>query len=147
MTRRLEVNSEDDLGQIAQAVNTFIGNLQTMMLDVAQASNQISDNIELLKAQTQSNEGVLSAHAMETTQVVTAMTEMSSTADSVAESASKTAEFTKTTNDEAVQSKRVVDSSVRSVADLVVEVEAMATSIQAMNEDSQKNRLSADSHW
>ncbi|WP_039959139.1 methyl-accepting chemotaxis protein [Vibrio sinaloensis] len=138
LTRRLEVNSEDDLGQIAQAVNTFIGNLQTMMLDVAQASNQISDNIELLKAQTQSNEGVLSAHAMETTQVVTAMTEMSSTADSVAESASKTAEFTKTTNDEAVQSKRVVDSSVRSVADLVVEVEAMATSIQAMNEDSQK---------
>lgn len=138
LTRRLEVNSEDDLGQIAQAVNTFIGNLQTMMLDVAQASSQISDNIELLKAQTQSNEGVLSAHAMETTQVVTAMTEMSSTADSVAESASQTAEFTKTTNDEAVQSKRVVDSSVRSVADLVVEVEAMATSIQAMNEDSQK---------
>ena len=138
LTRRLEVNSEDDLGQIAQAVNTFIGNLQTMMLDVAHASSQISDNIELLKAQTQSNEGVLSAHAMETTQVVTAMTEMSSTADSVAESASQTAEFTKTTNDEAVQSKRVVDSSVRSVADLVVEVEAMATSIQAMNEDSQK---------
>jgi methyl-accepting chemotaxis protein len=138
LTRRLDVKSEDDLGQIAAAVNTFIGNLQSMMLEVANASQHISNNIELLKEQTQSNEVVLNSHSMETTQVVTAMTEMSSTADSVAQSASQTAEFTKTTNDEAEQSKRVVVSAVQSVADLIDEVEAMANSIQSMNEDSQK---------
>ena len=75
---------------------------------------------------------------METTQVVTAMNEMSSTAESVAQSASQTAEFTRVTNDEAEQSKLVVASAVRSVADLIEEVESMAKSIQAMNEDSQK---------
>ncbi|KAB0287650.1 methyl-accepting chemotaxis protein [Vibrio sp. THAF190c] len=138
LTRRLEVHSQDDLGQIAQAVNTFISNLQAMMLEVTSASNQISQNIHLLEEQTHNNEAVLTSHAMETTQVVTAMTEMSSTADSVAESASKTAEFTKMTNDEASQSKEVVASAVRSVAELVGEVEAMAQSIQSMNEDSQK---------
>ena len=42
------------------------------------------------------------------------------------------------TNDEAEQSKQVVASAVRSVADLIEEVEAMANSIQSMNEDSQK---------
>ncbi|MCG9584507.1 methyl-accepting chemotaxis protein [Vibrio tubiashii] len=138
LTRRLDVNTQDDLGQIAQAVNTFIGNLQTMMIEVSQSSKHISDNIELLNAQTESNDQVLTSHAMETTQVVTAMNEMSSTAESVAQSASQTAEFTKVTNDEAEQSKQVVASAVRSVADLIEEVEAMANSIQSMNEDSQK---------
>lgn len=138
LTRRLDVNTQDDLGQIAQAVNTFIGNLQTMMIEVSQSSKHISDNIELLNAQTESNDQVLTSHAMETTQVVTAMNEMSSTAESVAQSASQTAEFTKVTNDEAEQSKLVVVSAVRSVADLIEEVEAMANSIQSMNEDSQK---------
>ncbi|ARC92698.1 methyl-accepting chemotaxis protein [Vibrio coralliilyticus] len=138
LTRRLEVKTDDDLGQIAQAVNTFIGNLQSMMLEVSKSSNQISDNIELLKSQTDSNAQVLTSHAMETTQVVKAMNEMSSTAESVAQSASQTAEFTRVTNDEAEQSKLVVASAVRSVADLIEEVESMAKSIQAMNEDSQK---------
>ena len=87
LTRRLDVNTQDDLGQIAQAVNTFIGNLQTMMIEVSQSSKHISDNIELLNAQTESNDQVLTSHAMETTQVVTAMNEMSSTAESVAQSA------------------------------------------------------------
>lgn len=138
LTRRLEVKTQDDLGQIAEAVNSFIGNLQSMMLEVSSSSAHISNNIELLSEQAKDNGKVLSEHAMETTQVVTAMTEMNSTAESVAQSASKTAEFTKVTNDEAEQSKLVVDSAVRSVADLVNEVEAMASSIQSMNEDSQK---------
>ncbi len=138
LTRRLEVNTSDDLGQIAQAVNTFISNLQTMMIEVSQSSQLISNNIRLLKEQSESNEHVLASHAMETTQVVTAMNEMSSTAESVAQSASQTAEFTKATNDEAEQSKLVVASAVRSVADLINEVEAMANSIQSMNADSQR---------
>ncbi|NOH97624.1 methyl-accepting chemotaxis protein [Vibrio sp. 99-70-13A1] len=138
LTRRLEVNTNDDLGEIAQAVNTFIGNLQTMMLDVSKSSKQISNNIEQLTNQTMSNDQVLSSHVMETTQVVAAINEMNSTAESVAQSASQTAGFTQSTNDEAAQSKLVVANSVTSVADLISEVETMAASIQSMNQDSQK---------
>jgi len=138
LTRRLEVNSQDDLGQIAQAVNTFIGNLQNMMLEVSRSTQQISADIEVLKSQAESNDTVLASHAMETSQVVTAINEMSSTADSVAQSASQTAEFTRITSDEAVESKSVVNGAVSSVADLINEVEVMAENIQTMNEDSQK---------
>lgn len=138
LTRRLEVTSQDDLGQIADAVNTFIGNLQSMMLEVSDSSQRISNDIELLRAQSESNDVVLASHAMETNQVVTAINEMSSTADSVSQSASQTAEFTRITSDEAEQSKGVVSGAVTSVADLIHEVEVMAESINTMNEDSQK---------
>jgi methyl-accepting chemotaxis protein len=138
LTRRLDVYTKDDLGQIAEAVNTFIGNLQAMMLEVSQSSEHISEGIEQLKIQTELNDTVLASHSVETDQVVTAVNEMSSTADSVSQSASQSAAFTKNTSDEAEQSKRVVDGAVTSVAALVDEVDAMALNIQAMSDDAQK---------
>jgi methyl-accepting chemotaxis protein len=138
LTQRLAVNSEDDLGQIAEAVNRFVINLQEMMLDISQSTDHISAGIEQLKAQTEHNNSVLISHASETDQVVVAVTEMSSTADSVAQSAAQSATFTQKSADEAHQSKIVVEGAVHSVADLVNEVEAMALNIQTMNEDTQK---------
>lgn len=94
LTQRLEVTSKDDLGQIAEAVNTFIMSLQTIMLDISQSTTHISSGIEQLRSQTEHNNTVLIDHASETDQVVVAVTEMSSTADSVAQSAAQSATFT-----------------------------------------------------
>ncbi len=138
LTRRLDVYTNDDLGQIAEAVNTFIGNLQAMMLEVSQSTEHISDGIAQLKTQTELNNNVLTAHYSETEQVVTAVNEMSSTAESVSQSASQSASYTQRTSEEAEQSKRVVDGAVSSVAALIDEVDSMALNIQAMNDDTQK---------
>ncbi len=138
LTRRLDVNTKDDLGKIAEAVNKFIANLQAMMLEVSQSTEYISEGIEELKAQTEMNNTVLSAHASETDQAVTAVNEMSSAAESVAQSASQSAVFTQDTSAEAEQSKIVVSGAVNSVASLVDEVDSMALSIQTMSEDTQK---------
>ncbi|QUM76789.1 methyl-accepting chemotaxis protein [Moritella sp. 24] len=138
LTRRLDVNSRDDLGQIAESVNAFVSNLQRMMLEISDSTEHISMGIEQLKAQTEQNNAVLIDHASETDQVVVAVTEMSSTADSVAQSAAQSATFTQHSADEAHQSKAVVEGAVHGVADLVNEVEAMALNIQTMNEDTHK---------
>jgi len=138
LTQRLKVTSKDDLGQIAEAVNTFISNLQTIMLEISQSTTHISSGIEQLRTQTEHNNTVLIDHASETDQVVVAVTEMSSTADSVAQSAAQSATFTQKSSDEAHQSKTVVQGAVSGVADLVNEVEAMALNIQTMNEDTHK---------
>jgi len=138
LTQRLEVTSKDDLGQIAEAVNTFIINLQSIMLEISQSTTHISTGIEQLRSQTEHNNTVLIDHASETDQVVVAVTEMSSTADSVAQSAAQSATFTQKSTDEAHQSKNVVEGAVSGVADLVNEVEAMALNIQTMNEDTHK---------
>ncbi|PKH06099.1 methyl-accepting chemotaxis protein [Moritella sp. Urea-trap-13] len=138
LTQRLAVNSNDDLGQIAEAVNRFVINLQDMMLEISQSTDHISSGIEQLRSQTEHNNTVLIDHASETDQVVVAVTEMSSTADSVAQNAAQSATFTQQSADEAHQSKTVVEGAVHGVADLVNEVEAMALNIQTMNEDTHK---------
>ncbi|WP_198436830.1 methyl-accepting chemotaxis protein [Moritella sp. F3] len=138
LTQRLAVTSNDDLGQIAEAVNRFVINLQDMMLEISQSTDHISAGIEQLKSQTEHNNAVLVDHASETDQVVVAVTEMSSTADSVAQNAAQSATFTQQSADEAHKSKAVVEGAVHGVADLVNEVEAMALNIQTMNEDTHK---------
>ncbi|EDM64797.1 hypothetical methyl-accepting chemotaxis protein, partial [Moritella sp. PE36] len=138
LTRRLDVNSRDDLGQIAESVNAFVSNLQRMMLEISKSTEHISMGVEQLKAQTEHNNTVLIEHASETDQVVVAVTEMSSTADSVAQSAAQSAIFTQRSADEAYKSKAVVEGAVHGVADLVNEVDAMALNIQTMNEDTHK---------
>ncbi|WP_017221405.1 methyl-accepting chemotaxis protein [Moritella dasanensis] len=138
LTQRLAVTSNDDLGQIAEAVNRFVINLQDMMLEISQSTDHISSGIEQLRSQTEHNNTVLVDHASETDQVVVAVTEMSSTADSVAQNAAQSATFTQQSADEAHKSKAVVEGAVHGVADLVNEVEAMALNIQTMNEDTHK---------
>lgn len=138
LTQRLEVKGNDDLAQIAEAANKFIASLQNMMLDVSQATVHIAEDIEELKTQAQMNNDVLTAHKSETDQVVTAVTEMNSTSESVAQNASESAQLLTNTNDEATQSKSIVNDAVQSVAALVDEVDTMAESIQQTNEDTQE---------
>ncbi|WFB51021.1 methyl-accepting chemotaxis protein [Vibrio coralliilyticus] len=136
LTRRLRVDSQDDLGQIAEAVNAFITRLQTLMKEVARSTDSISHEIDTLKNQTQHSDRMLASHAHETSQVVTAINELSSTANSVASSASQTAAFTRTTQEQAEQSRDVVGEAVVSVEALVADVASMEAHIQAMSEDS-----------
>jgi methyl-accepting chemotaxis protein len=69
---------------------------------------------------------------------VTAITEMSSTADSVAQSATETASFTRTANENAAKSKLVVAEASTSVLALVDEVERATERVKAMQEDAQR---------
>ncbi|MFT5879916.1 MAG: methyl-accepting chemotaxis protein [Moritella sp.] len=136
LTRRLEVNGQDDLADISQGFNDFVSNLQDMMLQVVNSTSDISSNVEQLSASAQQNEAVLLSHSSETEQVVTAIHEMSATANSVAESVQQSAEIAESTKQEATHSQIVVRNAVNSVASLVDEVDEMAQRIQATNDDA-----------
>ncbi len=138
LTRRVDVQSNDDLGKIAASINLFIDNLQKMMLDVDKANKQIEEESKQLSEQTNSNQSLLMAHSNEAEQIVTAITEMSSTADSVAESAACAAKLTQQANSEAESSKEVVQQAANSVSALVSEVESMSMSISTMSKDTEQ---------
>ncbi|MGF1702123.1 methyl-accepting chemotaxis protein [Photobacterium makurazakiensis] len=138
LTRRLDVYSNDDLGKIAIGINSFIANLQRMMQDVAQSNNEIQKEVVELKTKAESNKSLLNRHTQETEKVVTAINEMSATADSVAQSGIQASEFTQQTNIEAEKSKEVVRVASLSVNALAEEVDGMSSSIQTMSDDFEK---------
>ncbi len=138
LTRRIALKGEDEMDAVGSSVNRFIAYLQEMIADVGQASVVIAEELRQLQQQSRQTNEVLARHANETDQAVTAITEMSSTADSVAQSATETASFTRTANDNAAKSKLVVAEASNSVLALVEEVERATERVKAMQADAER---------
>ncbi|GLO63323.1 methyl-accepting chemotaxis protein [Vibrio sp. MACH09] len=136
LTQRLEVNSDDDLGQIAQGVNAFIENLQKMMLEIEGSTVKLQSDVAALTTQTQNNSEILSQHVVETEQIVAAIEEMNSTAESVAHHAAETAQFTSEASTMSGESLEVVSGAQAKVSSLVAEVEDTASSINNMSDET-----------
>jgi methyl-accepting chemotaxis protein len=138
LTRRIALKGEDEMDAVGRSVNNFIAYLQAMIADVGKATAVIADELRQLQQQSRHTNEVLARHANETDQAVTAITEMSSTADSVAQSATETASFTRTANDNAEKSKLVVAEASSSVLALVDEVARATERVQEMQQDAQR---------
>jgi methyl-accepting chemotaxis protein len=137
LTRRIPINGQDEVDDISQAVNRFLAYLQEMISDLGTSSNQIAEEIDSLRQQSSHSNSILERHANETDQAVTAITEMSSTADAVAQSATETASFTQSANDNATRSRIDVQDASTSVLALVAEVESATVKVQQMQGDAQ----------
>ncbi|WPC73075.1 methyl-accepting chemotaxis protein [Vibrio porteresiae] len=138
LTSRLQVDGNDDLAQISQGFNSFTEQLQQMMLHIAQASQNISSSITQLGQSARDNETQLISHSAETEQVVTAITEMSESAHSVAVNVTESNKLTASANTGARESLAIVNNAVSNVESLVGEVETMSGRIAAMNNDTMK---------
>jgi len=132
LTKRLPVTSRDDLGQISQDINTFIANLQTMVIDITTASNKIGSCIDGLQSLSGENKNVLTQHKSETYQIVTALEEMSTTSSDVARNTSDAVTFTSKTNNQTELSKVAVRDATDTVINLVKNVDDVSNSIVDM---------------
>ena len=138
LTQRLSVTSKDEIGEISTSINRFIEQLQGMFIEVSSSSSKIDTAVSHLSNQSQSNMQMLNAHTIETEQVITAIDEMSATANSIAQSAADAAKLTELTNAYADESKQTVNQAVQSVTALEADVAEMANTISAMNQDTKQ---------
>ncbi|HHF0555257.1 methyl-accepting chemotaxis protein [Vibrio antiquarius] len=136
LTRRLPVESNDDLGQISKGINTFIQRLQEMMLEIAQSSNSISSSIDELQQQTDVNSKLLSNHSTETEQIVTSIEEMSSTANDVALNTSKSSSLTQSANSKVAEIANIVSEAEQSAVEMVSDVDKVSNRIQTINDQT-----------
>lgn len=138
LTQRLAVKNQDDLGEIAGHVNTFIENLQQMMIRIEDSTLKLKGGVDSLNVQTQDNTSMLEQHLIETEQIVTAIEEMSATADTVAQHAAETASSTEEATQMGSESQQVVSKAQSNVTSLMSEVDETAKLIQNMSNETQE---------
>ena len=138
LTRRIAVKGQDEVDQVGESVNRFIAYLQRMMVEVSTSTSDIASGIEQLRHQASATNTILVRHASETDQAVTAITQMSSTAEEVARSAAQTADFTQSANQNAQVSKTVVSDASDSVIALISEVDSATSKVQSMEQDAKR---------
>jgi methyl-accepting chemotaxis protein len=138
LTRRITIRAEDELGAIGHSVNRFIEYLQNMIGEVTQATGAMASSLGNLQRTSAHTSEILMRHASETDQTVTAITEMSSTAESVAQNAAETAAFTQRANEHADRSRVVVGEASNSVVALIDEVASATRKVESMQQDAQR---------
>jgi methyl-accepting chemotaxis protein len=134
LTQRLKVNSTDDLGQIADGVNRFIKNLQSMLLEIKEATTALNGNVSTLKDQSEHNTLILNGHVQETEQVVTAIEEMNATAGSMASDISNVSLLTDSANSAGRESMKTVTQAQGTIAELVSDVDNSVESVSEMSD-------------
>ncbi len=138
LTRRITIRAEDELGAIGHSVNRFIAYLQSMIGEVTQATGAMASSLGDLQRTSAHTSEILMRHASETDQTVTAITQMSSTAESVAQNAAETAAFTQRANEHADRSRVVVGEASNSVVALIDEVASATRKAESMQQDAQR---------
>ncbi len=138
LTQRLEVEREDEIGEISHSINLFIEKLQSMLIDVSKSTQKIELAVGELVSQSSSNVQTLNQHTQESELVISSIQELSSSAMSIDSSSNDAAQLTERTNDYAEQSKGAVSNAVNSVNSLVNQVDAMSETISEMSSDTKQ---------
>ncbi|MBL0668687.1 cache domain-containing protein [Aeromonas jandaei] len=138
LTQRLKVQSKDEIGQLASAFNRFVERIQSVVSQVGETSNHLFSAVDKLHHLSEHYDQQMHGHSRETDQVVTAVTEMSSTAQEVAASASNAASATSDAARESDAARGVVSSAINSINRLVGEVHTASGVIEQLAQETGK---------
>lgn len=138
LTRRLDIQGSDEIALLGAAFNRFTSKLQGIISAVADVTHQVSDSANSLSQQTQKTTQQLTIHNNETEQVVTAVTEMNSTANDVAENVTQVASATQLATQDSLLAQDNVSTSNTAITSLVGEVEQASGYMDSLHEQSQK---------
>ena len=138
LTKRLDIHSKDELGEISENINLFVEQLQSLMQSVQAAADKMNHGISVLSEQTSDSQKLLAQHAQETEQVATAITELDATAGTVVDSAGESVTLMNQANQQTADSKQLLQTAVTSVKSLASEVDETSVSLEQMNQGSEK---------
>ncbi|BBL73570.1 methyl-accepting chemotaxis protein [Methylomagnum ishizawai] len=135
-THRIRLSGQDEFAWMADRGNTVSKNLAKTIRDILDGAGQLSQAAEhLSNITTQSRQRVFNQN-MQTEQVASAMTEMSTTVHQVAQNASRAAEAAQDADQQAKSGMSVVKSTIQSIDSLASEVGRTSEAINKLKEDS-----------
>jgi len=133
---RLEVNTKDEVGELADGFNAFVGKLrQTLSAiavlsgDVATASNQLSNATSAVSTS-------IDKQQMETDQIATAINELASTAQSIADTTLVANSASDRSQERAVEGRSVMGTVMTSISGLAHDVQSATSAILDLERNS-----------
>lgn len=137
LTQRLDVNVDDEVGAISKAFNRFVAKMESSLKEVGeQIGGLVSTSDSLSGVAERSQEGV-TKQQKETDMVATAMNQLTTTAQQVADLATDALEHTQQTQQDAHKGTEVVVANMKAVHDLSKEMQLSADVVIKLEADSQ----------
>ncbi len=138
LTARLDASANDETGQLARAFNRFMGKLQGMMRQIAEATERLASASEELATVTEQTTQGVRRQRSEIDQVATAMNEMSATVHEVARNAGTAADSAQEADGAALEGQKVVTRSSAAIDLLAQDVRKAAEAMQRLEGSSKE---------
>ncbi|MGR5166120.1 methyl-accepting chemotaxis protein [Vibrio astriarenae] len=132
LTQRLEVKGKDDLADIANGINQFIDGLQQMLRQVNQSSRSLDSKTQSIESSCKDTNRVLNIHTSETTQIVTAIDELSQSSIVVEKHTDSAAGAAQSAQQLSDQAKHVHELAQENIIELENQVQVTFDNINEM---------------
>ncbi|MEH6651767.1 MAG: methyl-accepting chemotaxis protein [Motiliproteus sp.] len=132
LTKRLDITTKDEFGQLSQGFNEFLSYLQSLVGDCKSVSKELNSNTDQSAGLAAASAGDLKRQFNELDQLSTAMSEMASTALEVAGSAQHAADTALQADNAAEQGVDVVRRSNTAIAQLSSNMEQAVVTVSEL---------------
>jgi len=122
LTRRIRIDAQDEVGQLAHDFNRFVEKLQSAIGDVLKAVDPLNDVSTALGDVMKQTTGLSSRQAQESEQMLDAITAMSTRVSDIAVHANSAAQLANNADADAKHGRTVVAAMVRSIDEVAGEV-------------------------
>ena len=134
LTRRLNIQSNDEVGILANGFDRFISNLHGLVGRIVHSAQELSECAEHIKSNADSNSSATQQQMREIEQIATALNQMASATQEVSNNANATSDKTESCNDLALRGNGSVQKTVNEIHTLSEEISATSTTIFELKE-------------
>jgi hemerythrin-like metal-binding protein len=132
----VQVNSDDEIGQLAQSFEKMVNNLREMIGTLADSSAQVSESSAEMQANAQQMADGAETVAGQAITVATASEEMSATSGDIAQNCQMAAEGAERANQAAEHGSEVVEKSISVMHRIAERVQSSAQTVEALGHRS-----------
>ncbi|MFQ5456601.1 MAG: methyl-accepting chemotaxis protein [Nitrospirota bacterium] len=136
LTKRIEVKTNDEIGELAKNFNTFIEKLHNIIGDVADSTHLIASAAIEMSSSSEEMSGGANKQTSQTIEVANAMEEMSKTVIEVARNSAKTSEVSTTAMNTAKEGGDVVNETIKKMRHVSITVENSSKIINTLGKAS-----------
>ncbi len=122
LTRRLNISSRDEVGVLSKGFDSFISNLQKLVQRIVYSADELSGCSGEIKVKGDNNAASAKQQLDNIVQVTTAVQQMSSVTEEVAQHATHTAAKTQTCNELALKGSTIVKKTIDDIHNLGSEI-------------------------
>lgn len=137
LTRRLPTPNNDEVSKVCGSVNEFIKKLQDIITNIINDVALLANEAGTLQSAGSELSVSSDTQKMETTQVATAMNQMTATVQEVARSATNAADAAAEADKDTNNGKNIVKVTMQSIGELSQDIEEASQAIDTVEQDSE----------
>ncbi|VAW75258.1 Methyl-accepting chemotaxis sensor/transducer protein, partial [hydrothermal vent metagenome] len=136
LTVRLDVRSNDEVGQLAKAFNKFVSKMHKLVSEIAVSGTQSDVSATTLSRTVEEVKSSTDKQTLELELVAAAINEMTMTVQEISNNAGSASEHASNANKQAAQGKQVVDDTITAINTVAADVDQASEVVSDLAKDS-----------